>query len=409
MHQLTAPQIKLKPLVRSRMVVVAVIAFLPLALAAQSKVGSQLKEPPLSPRGLPALPGKVDLGKAVNAGEAGLVPDSEEDQSGKLASIIAAVAADSDQDTVYVPEGRYYIAKAIGLRPGVNLIGDGMGRTVFYRDDSDSYLVRPEAHGDFRQALVANLSFRNAQRTLLMGNVHHLRFHNVEFEGGIVRFEKASHVTLEGCFFNRNLGKGGYASSNCSNMRLVHNRFLSIEKGSINLSGHEKSYVAYNHITADKLIDSGYAGIRLPNTASNNLIEHNFIENHGRGLFVLTYSSHNSLCHNTVKSTKYEGVLVQSPHNRIEHNMIIDAGLAAIRVSDAHYDGEHPSSIASGNRVLHNLVTDTRDAKSESQVGLIVSSSNTTVVGNIVDRRFGRSFMDLRGGNGNTKEGNVCR
>jgi len=226
------------------MVVVAVIAFLPLALAAQSKVGSQLKEPPLSPRRLPALPGKVDLGKAVNAGEAGLVPDSKEDQGGKLASIIAAVAADSDQDTVYIPEGRYYIAKAIGLRPGVNLIGDGMGRTVFYRDDSDSYLVRPEAHGDFRQALVANLSFRNAQRTLLMGNVHHLRFHNVEFEGGIVRFEKASHVTLEGCFFNRNLGKGGYASSNCSNMRLVHNRFFSIEKGSINLSGHEKSYVA---------------------------------------------------------------------------------------------------------------------------------------------------------------------
>lgn len=409
MHQPKAPQIRSKPIGVSRLVVTAVIAFSPLTLAAQSKVGSQLTEPPLSPRVLPALPGKVDLGKAVNAGEAGLVADSDEDQSGKLASLLAAVASDPAQNTVYVPAGRYYIAKAIGLRPGVNLIGDGMGRTVFYRDDSEGYLVRPGGHGDFKKALIANLSFRNKQRTLLMGNVHHLRFHNVEFEGGIVRLEKASHVTLEGCFFNRNLGKGGYASSNCSNMRLVHNRFLSIEKGSINLSGHEKSYVAYNHITADKLIDSGYAGIRLPNTASNNLIEHNFIENHGRGLFVLTYSSHNILRHNTVKSTKYQGVLVQSPHNRIEHNMIIDAGLAAIRVSDAHYDGKYPSSIASGNRILHNLVTDTRDTEADSQVGLIVSSSNTTVMGNIVDRRFGRSFMDFRGGSGNTKKSNIYR
>ncbi len=100
---------------------------------------------------------------------------------------------------------------------------------------------------------------------------------------------------------------------------------------------------------------------------------------------------------------------MQSPHNRIEHYMIIDAWLAAIRVSDAHYDGEHPSSIANGNRVLHNLVADTRDADSDAQVGLVVNSSKTTVVGNIVECRFGRSFMDLRGGNGNTKKGNVCR
>lgn len=391
------------------MVVTAVIACSPLTLSAQEKVGSQLTEPALSPRVLPVLPGKVDLGKSMNAGEAGLVPDSAEDQSSKLASLMAAVAADPDQDTVYVPEGRYYIAKAIGLRPGVNLIGDGMDRTVFYRDDAENYLVRPGAHGDFKKALIANLSFRNTQRTLLMSNVQHLRFNNVEFEGGIVRFEKASHVSLEGCFFNRNRGKGGYASSSCSNMRLVHNRFLSIENGSINLSGHKKSYVAYNHITADKLIDSGYAGIRLPNTASNNLIEHNYIENHGRGLFVLTYSSHNILRHNTVKSTKYQGVLVQSPHNRIEHNMIIDAGLAAIRVSDAHYDGEHPSSIANGNRVLHNLVADTRDADSDAQVGLVANSSKTTVVGNIVERRFGRSFMKFQNGDGNTKEDNVYR
>ncbi len=408
MQQSEAPQTKSKLLVVSLMVVTALIIFVLVNLTARNKDGAQPKETPPDSQVSPAQLGKLDLSKAVNAVEAGLVPGSDDDQSGKLASIMAAVAADPDQDTVYVPEGRYYIAKAIGLRPGVNLIGAGMGRTVFYRDDAADYLVGRGGKGDFRQALVANLSFRNEQRTLLMGDVHHLRFHNVEFEGGMVRFEKASHVTIKGCFFNRNLGKGGYASSSCSNMRLVHNRFLSIENGSINLSGHKNSYVAYNHITADKLIDSGYAGIRLPNTASNNLIEHNYIENHGRGLFVLTYSSHNTLRHNTVKSTKHQGVLVQSPDNRIEHNVVIDAGLTAIRVSDARHE-RLPPSIASGNRILHNLVTDTRDADTDAQVGLIVSAANTTVEGNIVDRRFGRSFMDFRDGDGNTKEGNVYR
>jgi hypothetical protein len=120
-----------------------------------------------------------------------------------------------------------------------------------------------------------------------MSGVSRIHFCGNEFKGGIVRFEESSHVTMEGNYFNRNLGKSGYASSNCSHMRIVNNRFLSIQNASINLSGHRHSYVAYNHIFATELIDSGYAGIRLPNTATRNLIEHNYIENHGRGLFVL--------------------------------------------------------------------------------------------------------------------------
>ena len=385
------------------------VVLLVLTLATQSVLNAQTSKLPPGPiPSLSAMPSDLDFNKALNASEAGLVPDSDEDQSDRLGALMAKVADDPKRDTVYVPEGLYRIAKAIRLRPGVNLTGDGMGRTVFYRDDSRSYLVTSGGHGDFNRATVANLSFRNSGRTLLMTDAHHLRFLNVEFEGGIVRFEKSSHVTIERCFFNRNRGKGGYASADCSDMRILHNRFLSVEKGSINLSSHRRSYVAYNHITAEKLIDSGYAGIRLPNTAKDNLVENNYIENHGRGIFILTYSSGNTVRHNTVNRTKGFGIWVQSPNNRIEHNVVIDAGTSAIRISDAHY-AKQPKSIASSNQILRNIVTDTHGADVDTRVGLWIGSSDTIVAGNVVDRRFGRAFMNFKEHGDNVRQGNVYR
>ena len=403
------PATKSKPPTSWKMLGISMVVLLAAMLSADDKTHTQNvssdRDVPLTSH---VLPSEWDLSEALNANEAGLVANSDKDQSKQLAAVIAMVEADPNQTTVYVPEGHYRIASTIRLRPGVNLIGDGKGRTVFYRDDDRDYLVKGGARGDFGQTLVAGMSFRNSKRTLLMVDVHQLRFHNVEFEGGIVRFERSSKITIEACYFNRNLGKGGYAGSACSHMRIVYNRFLSTEKGSINLSGHQDSYIGYNHITADKLIDSGYAGIRLPNTAKNNLVEHNYIENHGRGLFVLTYSSHNTLRHNTIKSSKYQGILVQSPHNVLEHNVIIDAGLAAIRVSDAYGEKVVPS-FARDNQVLHNIITDTRKANRDTQVGMVIISSNTTVEGNVIDRRFGRSFMNFREDQDNTKAGNIYR
>ena len=173
--------------------------------------------------------------------------------------------------------------------------------------------------------------------------------------------------------------------------------------------------VAYNHITADKLIDSGYAGIRLPNTATNNLVEHNVVENHGRGLFVLSYSNGNTLRHNVVRGTTHQGVLVQSPNNRIEHNLIIDAGLAAIRVTDAAGVGEdkngkpNPRSIAKDNVVLGNRIEDTRKVKGKDAWGLYIGSTGNQVSHNSVQKRFGRQFMHFVEAKGNVNEGNQER
>lgn len=351
----------------------------------------------------------------LDASKAGLKPDALEDQSKKLEELLARVAEDDGLRTLFVPKGNYRIKERIRLRPRVNLIGEGMGKTVFLRDDEDGYLVGQTGRGDFGEAIMAHLSFRNPQRTLLMKEVENMVFGKVEIEGGIMRFEGSSQILIVGCHFNRNRGKAGYASSECSRMNLLHNQFHSIENGSINLSGHRDSVVAYNRIKADELIDSGYAGIRLPNTATNNLVEHNIIENHGRGLFVLSYSSGNTLRHNVVHGTMYQGVLVQGPNNRIEHNLIVDAGLEAIRVTDAAGVGEDKDgkprarSIARDNVVHGNRIEDSRQVTGKSAWGLYIGSTGNEVSHNSVQKRFGRQFMHFRDGHGNTRQGNEER
>ena len=97
--------------------------------------------------------------------------------------------------------------------------------------------------------VVANLTLDNQERVLLMKDAASINFFHVEFKGGIVRFEKSKNLIFEGNIFNQNIGKSGYASSQCENVRIVNNTVYSIVKGGLNLSGHRNSYVAYNYIT----------------------------------------------------------------------------------------------------------------------------------------------------------------
>ena len=59
---------------------------------------------------------------------------------------------------------------------------------------------------DFGDAVVANMTVSNLERALLITNSRNLSFQNVEFKGGMVRFEKSENVTFEGNIFNDNLG-----------------------------------------------------------------------------------------------------------------------------------------------------------------------------------------------------------
>jgi len=349
---------------------------------------------------------KFSRSRSINAIEFGLTAGSTSDQSPALAKAIQHASESSEVDTVYIPEGVYFFANPIRLRSGVNLIGDAAGKTVLERKDNSDYLLKAK-HMDCRKAVVANLTLRNPDRTLLMLDVSNLQFSHVEFSGGIVRFEQSSRILLDGNVFNENRGKSAYAGSACENVRIVNNAFNSIEHGSINLSGHRKCYVASNYITSSRPIDSGYAGIRLPNGAKNNTVESNFIENHGRGIFILSSSENNIVRNNVVKHTTREGVFIQSSNNLLEGNTIIDAGCEAIYVVDASGKSSPTPSIAVGNRILRNVIHDTRKHDASSFIGLQIGSRNNIVKGNKVSMEHGRKFKAIKTNAGNQDLGNV--
>ena len=344
--------------------------------------------------------------RSINARDYGLLPGSSMDQSSMLARAIKYASGNNEVDSVYVPEGTYQFTESIWLKAGVSLIGAGPGKTVFIGKNPKAYLMRAN-RVDFGDSVVANMTVSNLERALLITDSCNLSFQNVEFKGGMVRFEKSENVTFEGNIFNDNLGKGGYAGSSCKNIRIVKNTFNSIENGCINLSGHQNSYVANNHITASKLIDSGYAGIRLPNGARNNVVENNFIQNHGRGLFILSSSENNIVRNNTVNSTIYQGVLIQSSNNLLEKNTIIDAGMEAIYVTDSTAENSPTPSVANGNRILENIIYDTKSLRPSRCVGLKIGSQKNLIQGNRVSMNHGRDFKLIPTDSGNKDLNNL--
>ena len=344
--------------------------------------------------------------RSINARDYGLLPGSSMDQSSMLARAIKYASESKEIDSVYVPEGTYQFTQSIWLKAGVSFIGAGPGKTVFTGKNPKAFLIRAK-RVDFGDAVIANMTISNLERALLITNSRNLNFQNVEFKGGMVRFEKSENITFEGNIFNDNLGKGGYAGSGCKNIRIVRNTFNSIENGSINLSGHQNSYVANNHITASKLIDSGYAGIRLPNGARNNVVENNFIQNHGRGLFMLSSSENNIVRNNTVRSTMYQGVLIQSSNNLLEKNTIIDAGMEAIYVTNASAENSPTPSVANGNRILENIIYDTQPFRASRCIGLKICSQKNLIKGNRVSMNHGRDFKSIRLDLGNQEVNNL--
>lgn len=216
----------------------------------------------------------------------------------------------------------------------------------------------------------------------------------------------SSNVLILGCFFNRNLGKGGYASQYCSHMVLLYNNFFAVERGSMNLSNHYGAYVAYNYAAAEDVIESGYAAVRIPNHAANNVVVNNHFENHGRGIFVLSYSRENTIFNNTIRNTYYQGILVQGRDNLIEDNTIIDAGADSIRIADAYYNNypeDHglymwgPPSYGQDNFVYANEIKDTAQVATGvrglhiiASLGVSESAFGNYVICNEVDSSFGR-------------------
>ncbi|WP_111642723.1 right-handed parallel beta-helix repeat-containing protein [Marinimicrobium alkaliphilum] len=347
-----------------------------------------------------------DLSASLNALEAGVVADDGTDQTDALNAAVDQVYDDQGLDTLYIPEGVYRVAGNLRPRAGVNIVGDGIGKTVLVRNNPDGYLVAAARDRDLADVVIAKLSLHNPVRTVLLQNVSNLAFREVEFHGGLVRFEGSSYVTIDSSLFLENQASAAYSSDQCEHMTLTNNTFNSIVDGSINLSRHSHSYVANNTITADHVIQSGYAGIRLPNNAHNNLVENNTITNHGRGLFVLSSSTHNTLRNNVVDTTAYQGVFIEASDNVFEGNTVINAGDEAFLVQDAVAESSPTPSIADRNVIRDNIIEDTRAMGGERNYGLRIYGDNNTVTGNSVSTEFGRICKDI--GATNTESDNVC-
>lgn len=331
--------------------------------------------------------------RSLNAFDHGFTKDSDQDVTDAMNALIQQVAEDPAVDTLYFPAARYYVSGSVYCRSGVNIIGAGQGKTIFERIDSSDYLVK--GRGDFMGAVVANLTLENHERVLLMKDAANINFFHVEFKGGIVRFEKSKNLVFEGNIFNQNIGKAGYASSQCENVRIVNNTVYSIVKGGLNLSSHRNSYVAYNYITSPSLIDSGYAGIRLPNSAQNNLVECNYIQNHGRGLFLLSHSTGNTLQFNLIDATSYQGIFVQSPNNVIRGNVVKDAGDEAIIVINGTVQNGLGLSVGDHNHIVDNIIYDSKEHDENRHIGLRIATFDNHIEGNILSKKYGRLFKNI--------------
>jgi parallel beta-helix repeat protein len=347
-----------------------------------------------------------NVGDAINAYELGLRSNAG-DQTANLDAAIQYVYSSGRSNTLYIPAGNYLISRDIRLRAGVNLIGDGIGRTVFSRNNANGYLISNARDANLNNAVISRMSFRNNDRVVLLQGVRNIKFTDVEFQGGMVRFENSSNITLDKNTFNENRGKAAYASDVVDRVTITNNRFNTYAEGAINLSRHSNSYVANNYITSPTLISSGYAGIRLPNTAYNNVVENNTIINHGRGIFILSSSHDNIVRNNTITRTSLQGMLIEASNNLIEDNTIVDAGNEAIYVNPSVAASSPTPSPANRNTITGNKISDTRAFSGSRFIGLKINGTGNQVIDNSVSSRYGRKFKEIASGNtdrGNTYE-----
>jgi hypothetical protein len=138
----------------------------------------------------------------------------------------------------------------------------------------------------------------------------------------------------------------------------------------------------------------------------DNLVEYNHVENHGRGLFVLSCSARNTLRYNTVRRTTYQGVFIECPDNVIEGNTIIDAGDEAVYVTDGHSPLLPAPSPGTGNKIIRNTIHDTQPHDASRFIGLKIATGGNVIKGNVVSRKHGREFKQIRPDAGNEDTGN---
>lgn len=263
---------------------------------------------------------------------------------------------------LYMPEG-YYHVRVLRLSPGIDVRGDGIGKTLLHGPGTPTPLV--QSGGEKLDAEVTNLTFTKPEgddwRLVRLRGVNHVAFRHVQFRGGVVEFRDSSDIVIDHCVFTGKAGeRGAYASSGVDNATITNNIVKNPMGGGFNLSGHTNSVASGNLVISDTRIDTGYGGIRLPNGAMNNVVENNTIIGAGRGIFVLSGSEHNIVRDNRIAKTYQQGMLIEAPNNTIKRNIISDTWGTGIRVTDTGWNVPHNERITAENILLRdNVIVDT--------------------------------------------------
>jgi len=81
--------------------------------------------------------------------------------------------------------------------------------------------------------------------------------------------------------------------------------------------------------------------------------------------------------------------------------------MEAIYVTDANAENSPTPSVANGNRILENIIYDTKSLRSSRCVGLKIGSRENLIKGNRVSMNHGRDFKSIRLDSGNQDMNNL--
>ncbi len=372
---------------------------------------------------VPGTGSEIQAAEQVNVRDFGARAGVTEDQSAAFHAAMKHFYDKGQKGTVYIPAGTYYVDNGLRFHAGVNLVGDGIGRTIIKKTGNvSSYVVgNPvlRSGSNNLEVSVSKLTIdgdrtnRAARGLGQVGGINidvdvsNLTLSNMEIRdttiGALLRRTKDS--TIQDSVFDRTSGHAiaaGHESfpvGEFRNVTITGNKITNSSGGSgINLSRAARATVTNNEIVNSVQQSDTYGGIRIPNGGENNIIKDNRIVNYPRGIFVLTGATNNTFENNTIVNSRIQGMLIEANDNTIKGNIIqqTDASLSPelIRLSGAN-----------GNEISRNRM-ETHSRFSNFGIRL-TNSSNNRIVDNITDTSG--TSVSVEGGSGNTVSGNTNR
>ncbi|WP_088103612.1 RICIN domain-containing protein [Halalkalibacter urbisdiaboli] len=364
----------------------------------------------------------VQASEVVDARDFGVTANENSSQTEALHDAMRYFYNRGVEGTVYIPAGTYYFDEAIRFHAGVNVIGDGMGKTVLKKiGSSPNYVVGNPIlpnHSNNLNVTISDLTF-DADRTNrarqglgqvgginIDADVRNLTLDRVEVRdatiGALLRRLKDSEI--RNSRFDLTSGHGiafgseNHAVGDVRNNVITNNEITNSTGGSgINLSRATYTTVTNNRIINQQQQQDSYGGIRIPNGGEHNVVSDNVIEKYPRGIFVLTGATNNTIIDNTVLDSRIHGILIQADNNTFSGNLIqqIDSSLnpeAVIRLAPG-----------SRNDIHYNYL---QTHSSFRNIGIRVTGSSTynSIRNNIIDTSG--TLVSIEGGSNNTNQGN---